>query len=68
MIEKERFRKVVIEQPLVDMCNYLSTIVRGLRADNERLKAENKALKDQALLIHERITIVEDRKVIFGRL
>lgn len=67
MIEKERFRKVVVERPLEDICNYLSTIVRGLRQENEMLKAENKALKDQALLIHERITIT-DRKISFGRL
>ncbi len=54
-----------------DLINYLSTCNRALVNDCAKLEMENKVLKAQfseALVVHEKKVVVEERKVIWGRL
>ena len=63
----DEFKKLLSEATQsTRLLNYLSNVNRGLRREVEILQAQNKSLKEQAILIHERK--VTERIVIYGRL
>ena len=58
-----------VESPLVRMNNWLMQVNRGLQHEVDMLKVENKTLKDQAILIHERkVAVLTEKTVFMGRL